>query len=93
MDHLLDLDEELDLADAAAPALEVVARADLRALREMIADPRGDLPHFLDHAEIERAPPDERLDRVEEPLPKRDVAGAARARMKAARSHGSALDS
>ena len=66
MDHLLDLDEELDLANPAAAALEIEARADARALRKMVADPRGDLPDLLDHAEIERAPPHERLDRVEE---------------------------
>ena len=63
VDHLLDLDEELDLADAAAAALEVEAGPDRRALAEMVADPRGDLAHLLDHSEIERAPPDERLDR------------------------------
>ncbi len=45
------------------------------SLREMVADSRRDLPHFLDHAEIERAPPHERLDRVEEALAERDVAG------------------
>ena len=93
MDHLLDLDEELDLADAAAPALEVKARADVGALGKMIADPGGNLPHLLDHAEIERAPPHERLDRVEEALAERDIAGRRRARMKAARSHGKAEDS
>ena len=76
MDHLLDLDEELDLADAAAAALEVIARADAAPLREMVADARGNLPNLVDHSEIERAPPDERLDRVEEALPKRSVAGS-----------------
>ena len=74
VDHLLDLDEELDLANAAAAALEVVARADLRALREMVADPRRNLPDLVDHAEIERAAPHERLDRC------RGSAGRARCR-------------
>ena len=72
MDHLLDLDEEFDFANAAAPALQIIARADLGVLGEMVADPRRDLPHFLDHAEIERAAPHERLDRVEEALAERD---------------------
>ena len=43
VDHLLDLDEEFDLANAATPALQVVARADPRVLRKMVADPRRDL--------------------------------------------------
>ena len=76
VDHLLDLDEEFDLANAAAAALEIVARPDARPLRKMVADARGDLPNFFDHTEIERAAPDERLDRVEEALPERDVAGS-----------------
>ena len=80
VDHLLDLGEELDLADAAAPALQVEARAEPRALREMVADARGDLADFLDHPEIERAAPDERLDRLEEMLAERAVAGARRGR-------------
>ena len=41
MDELVDLGEELDLADAAAAALEVEARAEGLALRIMVADPRG----------------------------------------------------
>ena len=76
MDHLLDLGEELDLADAASPALQVVARPEPRALREMVADAGGNFPNFLDHAEVERAAPDERLDRLEEMLAERPVAGA-----------------
>src|SRR5262245_38467617 len=38
MDHLLDLDEEFDLADAATAPLEVKAGADLGSLGEMVAD-------------------------------------------------------
>ena len=75
VDHLLDLDEEFDFANAATPALQVVARPDPRVLRKMVADPRRDLADFLDHAEIERAAPHERLDRVEKPLAERDIAG------------------
>jgi len=76
VDHLLNLDEEFDFADAAAPPLEVESRAEARALCEMVADSRRDLAHLVDHAEVERAPPHERLDRAEEALAERDVAGA-----------------
>src|SRR5947209_14293046 len=75
MNHLLDLDEELDLANPAAAPLEVVTGADMRPLREMVPNPGGNLPHLVDHAEVERASPHERLDRVEEALAKRNVAG------------------
>src|SRR4029079_13946256 len=76
VDHLLVLDEELDLSDPPAPALQIVARPDPCALREMVADARGHLPHLVDHAEIERRAPDEGLDRIEEALAERDVTGA-----------------
>src|SRR5947209_10960801 len=75
VDHLLDLDEELDLANAPAAPLEVVTGADMRPLREMVPNPRGNLPHLVYYAEIERAAPHERLDRVEEALAKRNVTG------------------
>ena len=75
VDHLLDLDEELDLADPAPTTLQIKTRGDLRILREMIADARGNLPNFVDHSEIERAPPNERLDGVEKALPEGDIAG------------------
>ena len=74
MDHLLDLNEELDLADSPAPALEVVAGSQLRSLRQMVANSCGDLPHFLDYAEIERAAPHKEFDRAEETLAERNVA-------------------
>ena len=74
VDHLLDLHEEFDLADSAAASFQVEAGAHLRSLGEMVADSRGYLPHFVDYAEVERAAPHERLDRVEEPLAERDVA-------------------
>ena len=74
MDHLLDLDEEFDLANSAASALEVEAGADARSLREMIADPGRDLANFLDHSEVERTAPHERLNRIKKSLAKRDVA-------------------
>ena len=76
VDQLLDLDEELRLADAAAAALEVEAGAERLALRIMIADAQADVADFLDGAEIERAAPDEGADLVEESLAQRDVAAA-----------------
>src|SRR4029079_2100392 len=66
VDHLLYLDEKFDLADSAAATLQIEARPDVRALRKMVANPRGNLTHFLDHAEVERAAPHERLDCIEE---------------------------
>jgi hypothetical protein len=75
VDHLLNLDEELDFADAAAPALEVEAWANLGTLCKMIPDAGRDLAHFLDHSKIERAAPNERLDRVEELASQLHVAG------------------
>ena len=75
MDELVDLDEELDLADAAAAALEVEARAERLALRIMVADPAADRADLADRAEIERAPPDERVDRLEEIAAERRIAG------------------
>ena len=73
MDHLLDLNEELDLADASAAPLEIVPGTDDRAMSEMVANPRRDLPNLVDHPEVERPPPYERLDGVEKPLPKRPI--------------------
>ena len=43
-------------------------------LRIMVADPPGDRPDLADRPEIERAAPDERMDRVEEIAPERRVA-------------------
>ena len=76
----MDLREELDLADAAAPALEVVAGAERLALRMMVADAAGDAADLADRAEIERAPPDERADRVEETLARAPCRRPRRAR-------------
>src|SRR3954468_11235356 len=75
VDHLLDLNEEFDLPDAAAAALQVIAGPNESPLGEVVADPRRDLPHLLDYAEIERAPPHERLDGAEETSAKREIAG------------------
>ena len=76
MDHLLDLDEEFDLPDSAATALQIIARTDVCALCEMVTNARRDLLHLVDDAEIERAPPDERFDRGKEALAELDVSGA-----------------
>src|SRR6185437_9013218 len=73
VNHLLDLHKELDLADTAASALEIITRPDDRTLRKMVANAGRNLVHVLDHTEVERAPPDERLDRVEEPLSDRRI--------------------
>src|SRR3546814_11239726 len=40
----------------------------------MVADALRNLLNVADRTEIERSPPDERLDRVQEPFPKLDVA-------------------
>src|SRR5690606_34093586 len=76
VDELVDLDEELDLADAAAAALEVEAGAERLALRVMIADQPADRLDFTDRAEIEAASPDEGMDRIEEIAAERRIAGA-----------------
>ena len=53
MNHLLDLNEEFDLANSATPALEVVTWPDGRALGKVIPDSGRYLPNFVDHAEIQ----------------------------------------
>ena len=93
VDHLLDLDEEFDFADAAAAAFEVEARADLGALGEMVADARAK----------SAAPRRSRRSRASAATRRagssrgsaaraRHRLRAARARMNAARSHGRALE-
>ena len=76
VDHLLCLGEEFDLADPAATALQVKTGAERLDLGIMIADRQADRADFVDRAEIERAAPDERVDRVEEVTAERGVAGA-----------------
>src|SRR3546814_16135407 len=63
VDELVDLREKLDFADAAAPALEVVAGTEVLALREMVADAVATRGDFLKLTENEAAAPDERRDR------------------------------
>ena len=74
MDQLVDLREELDLANAAAPALEVEAGAERLPLRMMVANAPRDAANLADRAEIERAAPDERPDRLEKCVAQRGVA-------------------
>src|SRR3546814_17448952 len=68
------LREEFDLADAAAPALEVVARAEGLPLREMVADAVAHRADFLELPEIEAAAPGEGLDRRQKIAAERAVA-------------------
>ena len=62
VDQLLGMNVELDLANSAAPALEVESGTERLPLRIMVADSLADRPDLLDRPEIERSPPDERLD-------------------------------
>src|SRR5690606_28160708 len=75
IDELMDLREELDLANAAAPALEVVAGAEALALRVMPADAARNPTNLGDRPVIEPAPPDEGTDRLQKTLPQRRLPG------------------
>ncbi len=75
MDELVDLGEELDLADAAPPPFQVIAGAERLGLRIMIADAAADVADLADRAIVERAAPHERTDRVEETAAERQIAG------------------
>ena len=72
----MDLREEFDLADAAAPALEIIAGAERLPLRMVIAYPPGDVDDLADRPEIEAAPPHERPDRIEETRAERHIPAA-----------------
>ena len=74
--QLLGLHEELDLADAAAPELDVVAGDRDLAMADMGVDLPLDRMDVLDGREIEIAPPDERRDGSEESRAGRGIAGA-----------------
>src|SRR5690606_9254937 len=60
VDQLLGLGEELDLADAAAAALEIEAGARLDRAAIGPADPPGEPADLLERGEVEAAAPDER---------------------------------
>ena len=66
VDQLVDLDEELDLADAARPRLTSNPGPEALPLGIMVADAAGERLHLADRAEIERAPPHERVQRLDE---------------------------
>ncbi len=68
------LGEEFDLADAAAPALQVEPGAGLARAGVIGADAFGQPADFLDRAEIEAAPPYEGANGGEEALAGGDVA-------------------
>ena len=61
--------------ESAAAALEIEAGAEALPLRIMIADQPGDRLGLADRAEIERAAPDEGMDRLEEIAAERAIAG------------------
>ena len=66
MDQLMDLREELRLADTAPPPLQVVAGAEALTARIMVADAPRQVADFADRAKVQPAPPHERSDRIEE---------------------------
>src|SRR5438093_13779944 len=65
MDQLMDLREEFYFADAAAPPLQIIAGPEALALGIMIADPAADRLDLTHRAEIERASPHERMNRIQ----------------------------
>ncbi len=72
-DQLLGLGEEFDLANAAAPQLDIVARHRDLAMADMGMNLPLDGLDILDGGEIQMPPPDERPgDRSETPRPFRD---------------------
>src|SRR3954468_22736289 len=75
VDQLVDLSEELDLADSAAAALQLEAGPERLPLGEMVADSPGDRLDLADRSEIEASAPDERMDGVEEITSDGGIAG------------------
>ena len=80
VDQLVRLGEELDLANPAAAALDVEARAGLARAAIGLADARGQAADLLDRGEVEVAAPDERADRGEELARRRRCRPRRRAR-------------
>merc|ERR1711969_474390 len=71
---------EFDFANAPAPALEVIARTGADRSRTAFADAPDKTRNLVDRAKVERLAPDEGLDRIQETLPRGDIArGTARA--------------
>jgi hypothetical protein len=75
-DQLLGLDEELDLANAAAPQLQVRALGGQAVVHLVGVDLAFDRMDVGDGREVEVLAPDERLQLGQERLPAREVAGA-----------------
>ncbi len=73
MDQLMDLGEKLDLANTAAPALQVIARRQGLPLGMVIADSCRNRANLSDRAEIKRTPPDKGLHRRQKPPTKREI--------------------
>ena len=73
VDQLVDLGEELDFTDAAAPAFEVEPRAERLPLRVMIANSPRNAANLADRTEIERAPPHERRHRLQKSSAQRHI--------------------
>ena len=74
-DQLLGLDEKLDLADAAAPDLDVVARHPDRAVAAVGVDLALDRVDVTDRRVIQETAPEERLEVGEEGGPRDPIAG------------------
>src|SRR5262245_17378266 len=74
-DQLLGLGEELDLADAAAPELDVVAQDRDPRMAGMSVDLALDRVDVLDGREVEVLAPDERLQVLEELSSRVPIAG------------------
>ena len=68
MDQLMGLREELDLADPAAPSLDIEPRARAGRATGIVADAVRERANFADCSEVERLPPHERSDIVKESL-------------------------
>ena len=76
VDELVGLGEELDLANASAAQLDVVARRRGSGSALLFANAAGQLADRVDGPEIEAASPDEGSDMVEKALARSDIARA-----------------
>ena len=74
-DQLLGLGEEFDLADAAAPELDVVARRDDALTAPVGVDLAFDRMNVLDGGEVEGFAPQERAQVLQELLARQQIAG------------------
>ena len=77
-DQLPGLGEKLDLADPAAPQFQVVPGQGERAMQPLVvADPQPHVMRILDGGKIKVLAPDKRAQRIQKPLPRRDIARAS----------------